>query len=137
MGRWLIGMLPAMLLAACIVQVEFDPVGAAASVQGSWTIDGAAPTAESCEAAEVRFVRIRFFEGDEHRDHPRLVFDCSLGSFDTRPELVVGAGEWEVAPIAIRADGSEVASGTPQRTDTSAGESHIVIAPLDFPGGSG
>ncbi len=137
MARWLIGVLPTIVLAGCIVPVGFDPIGSAASMQGSWTIDGAAPSTESCDAAEVRFVRIRFFEGGAHRDHAGLVFACAVGSFDTRPEFLVGEGEWEIAPIAIRADGSEVAQGARQVTDTRAGDGHIVVAPFDFPGGSG
>lgn len=138
MTRRLIGTVPAIVLAGCIVQVEFDPVGSAASIQGSWTIDGAAPTAESCTAAEVRFVRIRFFfEGDTHRDHAGLVFECLVGSFDTRPDLLIGAGEWELAPVAIRADGSEVVTGARQMADAGASAGHIVVAPFDFPGGSG
>jgi len=128
--------LVAPFFVGCIVPVSFDPVGAAASMEGSWTIDGAPPSAASCEAAEVSYVRIRFFRDEVHRDHAQLAFDCESGSFDTRPELVVGDGEWVIAPLAIRADGSEVARGELQTFDTRVeGGDHIVVAPFDISGG--
>lgn len=130
--------LVALLFVGCIVPVSFDPVGASASMEGSWTIDGAPPTEASCEAVEVRYVRIRFFRDEVHRDHADLAFECADGSFDTRPVLLVGAGEWTIAPLAIRADGSEVARGALQTVDTLAeGGNHIVVDPFDIGGGSG
>lgn len=123
--------LPALLLGGCIVPVEFDPVGEVASVQGEWTIGGAAPTAASC--GEIAYVRIRFFEGEDHRDHPALVFDCADGSFDTRPRRVVAQGAWTLAPVAIRADGSVVEEGPREVADTGSG-AHLVISPFAIAG---
>ncbi|MBX3272250.1 MAG: hypothetical protein KF729_18440 [Sandaracinaceae bacterium] len=114
----------------CIVRVGFDPVGVAASAEGSWTIDGAPPTAASC--GEVAYVRVRFFEGGEHRDHAGLVFECARGAFDTRPERVIAEGQWEVALVAIRADGSIVREGVHQTIETSEG--HVELAALDLEG---
>jgi len=121
--------LPALLLGGCIVPVEFDPVGETASMQGEWTIAGAEPTAESC--GEIAFVRVRFFEGEDHRDHPDLVFDCAAGGFDTRPARVVAEGTWVVAPVAIRADGSVVAEGPRDVVDTGLGP-HLSVPPFDI-----
>jgi len=118
----------ALMLGGCIVPVEFDPVGETASMQGEWTIDGAAPTPESC--GEIAYVRIRFFEGEDHRDHPALVFDCAEGRFDTRPARVVAEGTWVVAPVAIRADGSVVAEGPHDVVDTGLGP-HLSVPPFD------
>ena len=114
----------------CIVRVGLDPVGAAASAQGSWTVDGAAPTATSC--GEIAYVRVRFYDGDEHRDHAGLVFECARGAFDTRPERVIAQGQWEVALVAIRADGSIVHEGARQTIETSEG--HVERAPLALEG---
>ena len=117
---------------ACIVRVDFDPVGPDATMQGGWTVAGAAPTEETC--GEIRFVRVRFFVGDgEHRDHPDLVFSCTAGAFDTRPSRVVSAGEWRIGLVAIRADGSVVEEGPTSVLDTSEEEgAHLVLPPFDF-----
>lgn len=126
--------LVALALSGCIVPVDFDPVGEAASMQGAWTIAGAAPTAASC--GEIAYVRVRFFEGEEHRDHAELVFECVAGGFDTRPMRVVAQGAWSVALVAIRADGSVVEQGPILEVDTRAeGGGHLVIPPLDLAGG--
>lgn len=124
----------ALALSGCIVQVDFDPVGEASSMQGSWTIAGAAPTADGC--GEIAYVRVRFFRGEEHRDHHALVFECPAGGFDTRPERVVAEGAWTVALVAIRADGSVVEQGPPVEIDTRVeGGGHIVLPPFDVIGG--
>lgn len=131
MQRAALACLLSISLAGCIVSVEFDPVGTAASMEATWTVQGAPATEDSC--GEIRFVRIRFFDGDEHRDHPDLVFDCAAGGFDTRPERLVASGAWTVAPIAIRPDGSEVDRGPTVSLDTSiVGGGHLVIEPFDL-----
>ncbi len=123
----------ALALSGCIVPVGFDPVGDASSMQGSWTVAGASPTVASC--GEVAYVRVRFFEGEEHRDHHDLVFECALGGFDTRPERVVAEGAWQVALVAIRADGSVVEQGPTHTVDTRAeGGGHLAIPPFDLRG---
>ncbi len=124
----------ATTLCGCIVNVDFDPVGSAASVQGSWTVEGAPPTAESC--AEIAYVRVRFFEDDERRDHAGLVFECAAGGFDTRPERVIAQGLWTVALVAIRADGSVVEMGPMVELDTRVeGGDHLIVPPVDLAGG--
>jgi len=124
----------ALLAAGCIVPVDFDPVGESASMQGSWTVAGAAPSAESC--GEIRFVRVRFFQGEEHRDHADLVFECGLGGFDTRPARVVAQGSWTVAVVAIRADGSVVQESPMMIVDTaSEGGGHLSLPAMDFTAG--
>ncbi|MEZ4338856.1 MAG: hypothetical protein R3B82_19740 [Sandaracinaceae bacterium] len=124
----------AVALSGCIVPVDFDPVGEASSMQGSWTIASATPTAESC--GEIAYVRVRFFRDEEHRDHHALVFECSAGGFDTRPERVVAEGAWTVALVAIRADGSVVEQGPLVEIDTrTEGGGHIVLPPFDITGG--
>jgi len=133
-----IGLKTIALLAAaigvsgCIVEITFDPIGADASVEGSWTINGAAPTAESCAALGISHVRVRFFDGDRWADHPELVFSCTEGGFDTRPQAVVADGQWTMALVAIDADGDAIAMGPTQTVDTLAGGGHIALTPIDF-----
>lgn len=124
----------ASLLTGCIVNVAFDPVGSDSSMQGSWTVAGAVPTVESC--GEIRFVRVRFFEGDDHRDHSELVFDCAAGAFDTRPGEIIADGVWTVALVGVRADGSVVEAGLTTELDTGAeGGRHLTLPSFDFTGG--
>ena len=54
----------ALVGAGCVAQVSFDVVGHAASVQGSWTIADATPSAQNCAALGIDYVRVRFFRGD-------------------------------------------------------------------------
>ena len=122
-------------VSACIAQVGFDPVGEAASVEGSWTIGGEPPRPERCADRAIRFVRVRFFDGSQHRDHPGLVFDCGAGAFDTRPTRLVAPGSWAIRLVAIRDDGSEVESGPEVVYDTTTG--HIELATVHLAGGSG
>lgn len=122
----------------CIGEVSFDPVGTAASVEGQWTVSGAAPTTESCAALDITHVRVRFFdEGERTFDHPRLVFPCEQGSFDTRPDRVVASGQWTMQLLAVNAaapvgESNVVASGEQQLADTLDARGHIVLDPVDF-----
>lgn len=119
-------------VSGCIVDVIVDPIGQDASIAGSWTIEGAAPTAESCEALGITNVRVRFASGTETRLHPDLVFDCAAGSFDTRPRQVVADGTWVVQLVAINADGDQIAAGPTSTFDTIADDGHYDIPPVDF-----
>ncbi len=128
--------LVALALAGCIAEVTFDPVGTAASVEGSWTIAGAPASADTCRAMGIDYVRVRFYREERTADHPHLVFPCEQGSFDTRPDRVVADGTWTMALVAIDAEGNQIAVG-PQETVTSgAVDEHIALAPVDFTGGA-
>ncbi len=135
---WMIAALAAAVAvnaSGCIVEVTFDPIGRDASIAGSWTIDGAAPTQASCDAAGISRVRVRFFEGSDFRDHPDLVFNCADGAFDTRPNAVVADGIWTMSLIPIDASGAVVVTdpATPRETfDTIVVGGHIDLTPVDF-----
>lgn len=128
----------AFACAGCVASVDFDPVGTGATVEASWTIEGAAASAESCAARSITHVRVRFFDpadAEIFRDHPDLVFACAGGSFDTRPDPVLKSGEWTLRLLALNNDamlGQDfvVASGPEVLSDTSTG--HVVIPPVDF-----
>lgn len=119
-------------VSGCIVDVIVDPIGQDASIAGSWTVEGAAPTAESCAALGITNVRVRFSSGTETRLHPDLVFDCAVGQFDTRPQRVVADGTWVVQLVAIDADGVEIAAGPESTFDTLAMNGHFDIPAVDF-----
>jgi hypothetical protein len=124
--------------AGCVASVRFDPVGSAATVEGAWLLDGAAPSSESCAARSITHVRVRFFEPDDpevFRDHPDLVFPCEDGSFDTRPQAVLASGAWSSTLLALDANaplGEEliVAMGPDVESSTTSG--HVVLPPVDF-----
>lgn len=132
-----IAVLLALALAGCIVEVSFDPVGTAASAEGSWSIGGAQASAASCAALEITHVRVRFYDGDRTFDHPRLVFPCEAGGFDTRPDRVVASGTWTMQLLAVNNDvpvgvSNVVASGPLEVQDTLDARGHIVLSAVDF-----
>jgi hypothetical protein len=119
-------------LAGCIAEVSFDPVGTAASVEGSWTIDGAPASAEACRAYGIDYVRVRFYRDERTADHPHLVFPCAQGSFDTRPDRIVAEGTWTMGLVAIDAEGDAIAVGPEEMASPAALGGHIALAPVDF-----
>jgi hypothetical protein len=126
-------------VSGCIVEVEaIDPVGTDASVEGSWTLVGAAPTVESCAANGITHVRVRVYDGAEYADPASLVFPCEDGAFDTRPSAVLADGIWTVQLLAVNADaatGEAVIDSGPMMTfDTVVEGGHIVIPTADFMG---
>ncbi len=123
--------------AGCIGEVAFDPVGTAASVEGAWSVGGAAPSESSCGALSITHVRVRFYEGERTFDHPRLVFRCEEGSFDTRPDRVVAGGTWTMQLLAVDNDvpvgvSNVVAEGPLETHDTLDARGHIVMSAADF-----
>jgi hypothetical protein len=125
-----LSLLLVLALGGCIAEVTFDPVGTAASVEGSWTIGGAVASAEACRALGIDYVRVRFYRDMRTSDHPHLVFPCERGSFDTSPERIVAEGTWTMALVAIDAEGNPIAVGPRETLSTSSG--HIALAPVDF-----
>lgn len=126
----------------CIPVTDFDPVGNAASVSASWTVDGAAPSEASCRELVRPFanagsepglprVRVSFLDSERAVPHSGLVFDCALGSFDTGENRVVAAGSWTVRLEAIDPAGRVIAvgpSGVYEATD--GGELALMEAPF-------
>ena len=50
----------ALAIGGCIIEVDFDPVGTDAEVEGSWLINGEVPTAANCSAIGISNVRVRY-----------------------------------------------------------------------------
>lgn len=116
----------------CIVDIVFDPVGADASVEGAWLINGETPTAANCGALGISRVRVRFYDGSRTFDHPDLVFPCEQGSFDTSPRAVLADGVWTMEMLAIDASGAVIARGRQETFDTLVEGGHIVMTTMDF-----
>ena len=96
MHRSLVGALAlaAMVLSGCVVEVTstvWTPIGTDASATGSWTLNGAVPTAGACDAAGINSVELEF---DNHLDPaviPRqFVFSCEAGGFNLPNILAAG-----------------------------------------------
>lgn len=121
----------------CTLEIV-DPLGTDASVEGSWTIDGAAPSVASCEAAGITHVRVRVWEPDieEYTDPSSLVFPCEDGFFDTG-DAVLRDGSWRLQLLALDANADDVvvAEGPREFFDTLAEDGHVVMSSVDFVGG--
>lgn len=122
-------MLTAVTASACVVEVNFSPLGADFSVDGSWQVNGAVPSASSCSAAGISDVELVFFDGTTE-----FVFDtfpCADGSFDTRPSKVLAFGSYTTRWRAIGATGNIIASGdmTPL---VVTNQTHVTLAPVNF-----
>lgn len=94
------------LLAGCIQTGDFDPVGDAASIAGSWTVDGSAPSRDTCDALGASVVHVTFLDNARPVTHSGLLFECREGSFDTDAPggsgRVIAAPEDEGAPWRLR-----------------------------------
>ena len=121
-----------LFASGCLVDIVFDPVGTDATVAATWSVEGAAPTAESCAELGVTRVRVRFYDGVRRFDHPDLVFDCADGSFDTRPRAVVADGIYDMQLLAIDNAGVVIGEGPRERVDTLAVAGHIQLTAVDF-----
>lgn len=129
---WALGV--AIGASGCTIEIR-DPVGSDASIEGSWTVDSAAPTPASCAANGITHVRVRVWDGDTYFDPPELVFPCEDGSFDT-VDPVLRDGEWSLQLLALDANADDVvvAEGPLELFDTLREAGHIVMTPVDFVG---
>lgn len=114
--------------------MAFNPVGTDATAEAVWTIDGAAPTAASCNALGIAQVRIAFQNGASWFAHPALTAPCSAGRIDTRPTAVIRAGSWQMQVQALNAAGTIVGPGMIEPRNVTAG-SHVLMQPTVFTSG--
>jgi hypothetical protein len=136
MRRILVGSLAlaAVVLGGCVVTVEtWVPTGTDASINGTWTLNGVAPTIGACDAAGVNSVEIQF---DNRLDSPvippEFVFNCESGSFSLSNVLAAGTYDAQylvrtntgniwgpVQPLTVVAGGTvtmnpiDIVTGTP------------------------
>lgn len=128
--------LAASAIAGCVVEVTFTPIGNDFSLSGTWTLNGAAPTAAACNAAGIARVGVIFIDGGVKYRFNEFEFPCSQGSFDTRPRLVLADGVYQTQWQAYNASGAEITgmSMTPLPLDTTAlvPGAHINLAPVNY-----
>jgi hypothetical protein len=143
----------ATLCAGCIPVTDFDPVGGAAAISGSWLIDGAAPTEESCRALAQPFVdpgaepaiprvRVAFLDGQRSVPHSGLVFECvqdcsddpecSPSAFDTRDNFVLAVGDWVARLEAIDGAGRVIATGPNVSAAVTASTDRVELPAVTF-----
>lgn len=116
--------LAAPALFGCTESEPFDPTGGDVAVSASWTVEGAAPTAESCEAACIETVQLRVweqYEGGNDYTQDEWTVDCAAGSITTQPILLAGTyrialygntnDELAAAERAAAADGAAPVDG--------------------------
>lgn len=122
----------ALAAGGCTVEVTFDPIGQDVSLDGNWQLNGAAPDAASCAAADIDQVAVGFFDAGSTTPvfFGELTFPCSQGSFDTRPSAVLASGRYTTQWFALR-DGANVGMGTMEILDVTA-VTHATLRPVNF-----
>ena len=113
----------------CVVEVTFDPFGSDFSAAGSWTVNGATPTAGSCSAAGIDRVRVVFYDGGSPYFYDQLTFPCSDGSFSTGQ--IFAWGSYETEWQALLTDGT-IARGPRLPLIVNSPITHADLAPADF-----
>lgn len=129
-----------VLLAGCIQTGDFDPVGDAASIAGSWTVDGIAPSRDSCDALGASVVHVTFLDNARPVTHSGLLFECREGTFDTDAPggsgRVIAAPEddgapWDLRFEAVDSGGQVIAVGETFTVFVPATEK-IIMPPANF-----
>jgi len=129
-GFWLILSCCLLLPAgACDTRVHVVPV---ASLEASWTIDGAAPTEALC--ARNGWTAVRVEATDSAGLEPILIdTPCALGALDTRPALHLGDGrEYSIRLTVVR--GTRTWSSGPETIVQITPEvTHVVVPAWNLP----
>lgn len=141
----------AALSSGCVQVTDFDPVGSAASLAFTWTIDGAFPTTERCADLGASLVRVTFVDGARPVVHGALVRSCAtcaqdspasclsarpcmrggaVECYDTEDARVVADGEWTIRVEAVDGSGAVVQASPEAGYSTASGR--IALAPTTF-----
>ena len=129
---WAVALAAPFVWGGCVVEIEPDPFGPEVSVEGAWLINGAAPSATSCDAVGITDVRVRVLDGAGSWIDRSLTFPCAQGSFSTSPVLL--AGDYDLVVEAVNRSGGAdvlVAAADPMAFRASFGDT-IVLATVDF-----
>lgn len=100
------------LLAGCVSQNSLDPRGEDFSVSAAWTVNGSAPSPESCGAAGIEEVRIAFYESSQANYFDELEVCCSVGSLSTEPVLAYARHRIELQAHDLHKGGGTTAAAT-------------------------
>lgn len=138
-----------LLAVGCVEVTDFDPVGNAASIAFEWTVDGAFPTEESCQALGADYVRVTFVDGQRPVPHGGLLrrcASCSEGApraclearpcmrggevecYDSGEDRVVAAGEWTIRLEAVDGSGAVVQASPDAVYSTESGRIEVATA---------
>ena len=115
----------------CEVEPPFDPIGGNVAIEGSWTVDGAAPSLAACDAAGVTNVELRLYDrfGSEYFSDVQHVASCADGTLSTAARF--RAGTYRVQWHALDARGSRVwRSGFDTIT---ANDGDVIVSTTDIP----
>lgn len=129
-SRTLLSLVVVLGLVAC---GRHGAAGVDTTVSGTWTVEGAAPTATSCADVGIDTVRLGIYGPAGLEYIAALEAPCTAGMIDTRPTPVLAAGVYDVAWEGFRA-GERVAQGSRHQLVASAG-SHAVVPVVDFVSG--
>jgi len=121
-------------MAACTIEVTFNPLGDELSVEGAWLINGVPADATTCGAAGIDEVQVVFIDGGVDYRFDQFTFPCAQGSFNTAPTLVLDRGVYTTEWRAYDALGVETHRGGALGLDTSlqAIGGHVILATADF-----
>lgn len=120
--------------ASCIREATFEPIGEDISLEGHWTVRGAAADATTCAAAGLATVEVVVYDGGTEHRYSALKWDCAAGSFDSSPRGILARGDYQLQWRAYDADGHERARDATQlvlASDLPVG-AHVVLRPVDF-----
>lgn len=130
----------AMLAGGCVQVSDFNPVGSAASIAFTWTIDGEFPTTERCAELGASFVRVTFVDGTRPVPHGSLLRNCAtcaqgapasclmtmacmrggeVECYDTGDAKVVAEGDWTIRVEALDGSGN-VVQASPETVQSAA-----------------
>jgi hypothetical protein len=103
-------------LSACIIVDPLPNPSDEATISGTWTIDGGAPTAAACNAIGMDTVELVLYSPGGTVPRLRLQAPCTAGTIDSRSaDVFIGAGDYDVAFDGYLG-GARVAAGEPSFT---------------------
>ncbi len=92
----------AVVLPGCLVPIE--NTGLEATIEGTWTVDGAPANASSCAAWGVDAVQLNLYEGGSAIPYETLQAPCSGGIIDSRSAIgsYISSGSYQFDFVALR-----------------------------------
>ena len=102
------------------------------NLTGTWTVNGSAADAIICAAADIETVRLVPVSMPSGATIPSLSFDCSAGSFDTAPTLLV-YGTYQFRWEALDSSGAIVATQmNPDLVVTNQSTAGVMAFPIEW-----
>lgn len=109
-------------LPACLFVEPLPNPSNEATISGTWTIDGGAPTAAACRAAGLDTVELVLYPPGGSAPVLRLAAPCTDATIDSRnADVFIAAGDYDVAFDGYRGSG-RVAAGAPSLARLAAND---------------